>query len=219
MAAKSKQSKTKSSTVKNAKVLTKTLPSKPSPNKQWLLTLIVVAGLAYLFRSTVFVAIVNNSPITRTEYNNELEKAIGQETLDNLITKKLIFQEADKMGVSIPDSEIDEEIESITNLVESQGTTLDLALESQGQTLESLKANILIQKMVEKILEDKVSVSDEEVLTYFNDNSQFYGEDANFEDLKESIHQQLLQEKLSTEFSSLLESLKTNSSIINFTDY
>jgi len=178
-----------------------------------LVLLIALAGVLYYFRGLFLVAMVNNKPITRASLIKQLEKDAGQATLENLIVKELILQEAQKKGVSVTDEDIQKEIDNITQIIEAQGTTLETALSMQGQTIEDLKDNIRIQKTAEEILKDDISVKEDEILAYFEENKEFY-EDREYEDLKEEIGEQLSQEKLQTKFAELLESLKNDSDII-----
>jgi foldase protein PrsA len=141
-----------------------------------------------------------------------LEKESGQATLENLVIKELIFQEARKKGITISQEDIQKEIDNISEMIEAQGSTIDAALSMQGQTIDDLKENINIQKTAEEILKDEIQVSDEEILEYFEENKEFY-EDREFVDLKEEIKEQLFQEKLQVKFSELLENLKNESDI------
>lgn len=173
---------------------------------------LILCVLLYFFRGLFLVALVNNKPITRLSLIKRLEKESGQATLENLVIKELILQEARKKGVSISQEDIQEEIDNITEIIEAQGTTLEDALSMQGQTINDLRENIKIQKTAEEILKDEIQVSDEEALEYFEENKEFY-EDKEFVDLEEEIKEQLSQEKLQVKFSELLENLKNESDI------
>lgn len=190
-------------------------------SKYFLLTLIILIliSLGYAGRSLFVAAMVGGRPISRLTLVKELEKRSGQEALEGLITKELIAQEARKRNVVISDTDIKAEIDRITGIVEAQGTTLEAALEMQGQSREDLEDNIKIQKTVEGILSDSLQVSDEEILKYFEENKEIYGADSKYEDLKASIKDQLSQEKLSGEFQTLLEKLRAESNIVYFVNY
>lgn len=180
-----------------------------------LLLLIIVAG-AYYFRSLFLVANVNGTFVSRPEFTKELEKRAGKQVLDDLITKTLITQEAAKKGVAVTSEEVAEEIENISSMLEGQGTTLDEALSLQGQTRLDLEENVSVQKTIEKLLDDKLTVSDQEIKDYFENNPEYFGEDANFDEVKESIAQQLKQEKTSAEYNSWITSLKDEANITYF---
>ena len=181
--------------------------------------LILLGIVLYLGKSLFIAAIVGGRPITRLELVKELEKQSGKETLDNLVTKNLINQKAQKEGVTISNEDIQKEIENISKMVESQGSTLDAALSIQGQTRADLEENIRVQKTVEKMLQDEVKISDADLLKYFEDNKSLYGNEAKFEDLKEDIRGQLKQEKLSAAFQEWMTKLKSESQIIYFVNF
>jgi len=215
-----KESKvTKPALVKSSKPAENIFNKIKSKKQNTILVALVVVVLLYLLRSMFLVAFVNFTPVTRYEFSRELEKRVGKDTLESLVTKKLILQEAKTSGVSVSEEEINEEIKKISSLIEEQGLTLDQALASQGQTMTDLEGSIRIQKTIEKLLSNKVSVTDEEIKDYFDKNSTFYGEDANFEELKDTIEDQIKQEKISSEYSTWIENLKAKSKIIYFVDF
>lgn len=185
----------------------------------FLLLALVVVTVLYFGRSYLFAALVGGRPITRVKLINELEKQGGQQALESLVTKELVNQEAAKRGVNISDVDISVEVKKIKDLLEQQGTTLDAALSMQGQTMDDLEENIRLQKTVEELLKDSINVSDEDILNYFEENKSYYGEDVEFNVIKDSIADQLRQEKLSSEFQNLLERLKSEGNIIYFVDF
>lgn len=219
MPSKKKVKKSISSLNSKTKQFKKIFAKKITKKQVGMAIFLAIVVAIYLFRSLFFVAFVNGSPITRVEFTKELEKNIGKETLDNLITKKLILEEARKKGAIVSNSDINKEIENISSMIENQGGSLDQVLASQDRTRVDLEENIRIQKIVEKILEDKVTVTEEELIDYFEKNSELYGEDANFTELKETISQQLKQERLSNEYETWLNNLRTESKIIYFLNF
>jgi len=96
---------------------------------------------------------------------------------------------------------------------------LDEALEFQNQTKESLIEDIKVQALVEKILEQELKVSDEEVQKYFEDNRDFFAEDAKFEEVSGQIGNQLKNDKLSQKFQEWLDKIRSESSIRHFLNY
>jgi len=192
----------------------------------WLLAVVfaVVAGLAMLlnFKKGLFIAAsVNGSPLSRYELIRELEKRAGARMLDELINRKLIYQEGDKKGITVQDAEIDTEIERVKKTLEGRGTTLEQTLSLQGQPIEDFRENIRLQKVVEKLLSDKLAVSDEEAKTYFEQNKVLFAAEANFEDasVKEEARIQAQQVKLGSEFRTWIEEVKSQAKIKYFTDY
>lgn len=172
-----------------------------------------VAALGYLGRGLFVAALVNGMPISRLAVVRELEKQGGSQTLDNLVVKSLIFQEARKKGVTVSQEELDQEISRIDEIVSKQGMTLDEALALQNQSKNDLIEQIKIQKTVERILADKIVVTDEEVKDYFDKNKELFDDGAKLEDVSGEIRNQLAQIKLSSAYQSWITDLKANASI------
>ena len=172
-----------------------------------------VAALGYLGRGLFVAALVNGMPISRLAVVRELEKQGGSQTLDNLVVKSLIFQEARKKGVTVSQEELDQEISRIDEIVSKQGMTLDEALALQNQSKNDLIEQIKIQKTVERILADKIVVTDEEVKDYFDKNKELFDDGAKLEDVSGEIRNQLAQTKLSSAYQSWITDLKANASI------
>ena len=176
----------------------------------------LVLGIAitgYFLYKNLIVAWVNGSPITRFEVIKLLERQGGRQALDNLITRKLISQEARALNISISQEEINVEIDELKSTLEESGTSLEDALALQGQNLGGLTQDIKLQKLVEKILAENIAVSDEEASKYFEENRDFFDEDATIEEVSDQIKEQLKQEKLTTAFNDLLAELRGGASV------
>jgi len=179
---------------------------------------IVVGFLAYYYRGVFIAATVNGSTISRLAVIKELESVSGKNALDSLITQKLINDEAIVKGVSVTDEEVDTEIKKVESQVTAQGMTLDEALKAQNMTLNILKKQIINQKKLEKILADKLQVTDEEVAQYIvtNEIKIPKGEEVTY---NEQIKDQIKQENFSTAASELVASLKAQAKINYIANY
>jgi foldase protein PrsA len=167
----------------------------------------------YFLKGYFVAALVNGKPISRLRVIRELEKKQGLSALDNIITEELIRQEAKKKGLSVSKAEVDAEMASIETSLKSQSQTLDQILAAQGMTRSDLIKNIELQKLIEKILTDKVTVSDAEVQKYIDDNKASFPEGTNMDEVKTLVKQQLIQQKVSTEFQTWLDSVKKTAKI------
>lgn len=198
----------------------------PKPKKRFsykylvfFVFLVLLLSALYLLKGYFVAAMVNGRPIMRLELIKELEKSSGQQTLDSLVTKEMLMQEARKKNVSVQDDEVTQELDKLTKQLEQEGTTLDAALAVRGMNRQSFEENLRVQKLVEKLLVDTINVSDEESLKYFNENKQFMAKDAKYEDLKEDLKLQLKQEKLDVEYEKLYNKLKGESDIKYFVTF
>ncbi len=182
------------------------------------LAVIVLAGLAFVFKSLFVAAIVNGKPISRVSLIKEMEKSAGSQTLENLVMKELIFQEAKKQNISVASEEIQGQIDELTKSVEAQGMTLDSALAMQGVKRQDLEENIRIQKTIEKVLGAQIELSEDEVKKYFEENKNLYS-GSNYEDVKPNIEQELKQEKMSSKFQEWMQKVRTESNILYFVEF
>jgi parvulin-like peptidyl-prolyl isomerase len=89
----------------------------------------------------------------------------------------------------------------------------------QGMTQDDLKKQVRTQKIVEKILADKVSPTDQEVADYIKANKDSLPKGQTDDQNKETVKGQLRQQKLSTEFQKWIDELKKSASIKYFTSY
>jgi len=181
--------------------------------------LFLLLALMAISKGLFVAAMVDGKPISRLKLIKTLEKESGKQALDSLVTKELILQEARDKNISVSLQDIQPDLDAVTNQLEAEGTTLDAALAVRGLTKESFEENLKMQKVVEKMLEAETSVTDDEINQYFEENKDFYGKDAKYEDLKEDLRLQLKQTKLETEYQKLYEKLKSESDIKYFVNF
>ena len=179
---------------------------------------VVILLILYIFKSLFVAAIVNGQPISRISIVRNLEKRGGQETLDTSINEALIFQEAKRENVSVTDEEVEEVISKIEAGLENQGG-LDQALVLEGMTREELVKQIQMQKLVEKMLADRIIVTEADVSEYINTNSEILPEGASAEEINETVKNQLQQQKLSSEIQIWLADLRQKAKINYFVEY
>ncbi|MDP2630132.1 MAG: SurA N-terminal domain-containing protein [Candidatus Uhrbacteria bacterium] len=181
--------------------------------------IIFVAAVAYYFKGYYVAALVNGTPISRLSVIQELEKQSGKSALESLITKQLIENEAQKKNVTVSDDEVSAEIKKIEDQLAKQGGSLQMVLSQQGMTEDRLREQIGLQKKIEKIIAEKIAVSDAEVDTYIQDSKAVPEKDEKPEDMKIRIKEQLKQDKFSREADAWVTALKDGAKIQYFVDY
>ncbi|MDQ5901122.1 MAG: hypothetical protein QG600_700 [Patescibacteria group bacterium] len=177
-----------------------------------LLGLALIAGL-YLLRNYFIVATVNGQPITRIEYYEELERLSGKQALNSIVTKNLILQEAKKQNVSVTNEEIDNEISTISKNLEAQGQKLDAVLTLQGLTMESLREQVSLQKLIEKMVGKDIKVTDKEVADYIAANQESLPEGTDEAQMKKDVSEQLRQQKLNDKVQEWLQKLQQEATV------
>lgn len=181
---------------------------------------VVLIIVALFFAKGFFVAAtVNGSPISRWSVIKQLEKEGGKQALESIIDKKLIENELAKQKITVTQEEIDGEIKKIEVQVMAQGGTLEMALSQQGLTEEKLREQITLQKKLEKLLADKVAVTDAEIDAYIKDSKATPPKDMKKEDFRKQISEQLKQQKFQTEAQQWVSDLTTNAKIKYYVNY
>lgn len=185
--------------------------------------LVILGGLfaiAYRFKGLVLAAMVDGKPISRFKVIDQLERQGGKQTLDVLVNKQLIANEAKAKNISVSGSEIDEVIKKYEDTYsgEGDGMTLDQLLEEQGLTREDLREEITLQKQVEKLVADKIQVSDEEVQAFITENKVAVAKETE-EETKSQVREQLKQDKVEEASSQLLSDLREKAKVRTFVDY
>ena len=202
--------------IENSNVIKKRLTRK---NIVILLSLIFIGALLYYFRSLFIVATVNGEPINRVAFTKELEKQSGKQTLNTLVTKTLITQEAEKQNVTATQEEIDQELKKVEASLKDSGQSLDQALQMQGLTREGFQDQLRYQKLIEKMVGKNIIVSDAEINKYLEDNKESVPETTEASEaaaLRVSIKDQLTQQKLSEKVQEWLANLQKNAKINYF---
>ncbi len=162
----------------------------------------------YFNKHLLLSASVNGQMISRINVLSELEKQGSREALESLITKTLILQEAKKQKITVSSAELEAETKKIEEQLSTQGQSLDSILALQGWTKKDFEEQIRIQKLIEKMLDKDLQVTDEEVATYIkeNESTQF----------PEEVKQLLKQQKLSEKFQGWITALRESAKISYF---
>src|SRR3989339_155963 len=168
---------------------------------------IILGVLIYAGKGLFIAAIVDGSPISRLSVISKLEKTSGKKLLDSLIAERLVKNEVKAKKIVVSDEEINGEIKKIEDQIALQGGTLDEALIAENMSRNDLKTQIILQKELEKLVADRINVTDEEVAQYISDNkiSIPAGEEAA---MSEQIKKELKNQKINQEADALVLVLK-----------
>lgn len=178
--------------------------------------IVAFVGLVYFTKPLYLSAIVNGKPIFRPTVISSLEKQYGKDVLDSLIEQDLIEQEAKNKNIVITSNDVNTEISNIETQLKSQNMTLDQALTQKGMTKQDLYDQIKVQKTVEKLLGDQITVTDQEIKDYFDQNKNYFATNAKLEDVKSQIQSELVNEKLSSAYTTWIADIKAKAKINYF---
>src|SRR5699024_5479174 len=100
----------------------------------------------------------------------------GAQVLEGLIAEKIVDAEAKKEDIEVTDEEIEEEIEKIKE--ESGGEAgFEQMLKYYGYDQEEFEENIATNIKIKKLIGDDISVSEEEMEAYFEQNKEQFGQE------------------------------------------
>jgi len=175
-----------------------------------------LAALLFNIKHYFIAAMVGGRPITRRALDKELEKQMGKQVLEGLISQTLVRQEAKKQKVEISNEDLEGKINQIEAQLEAQGQELDSVLATQGQTRKDLEQQIELQLIVEEILTKDINITDEELKDYFEESKELLPEGTTLEDKKDELREELRQQKIGEKFQPWLIELQEKAKIYYF---
>lgn len=181
-----------------------------------ILVVLILGALAYYYKGKFVAATVNGKPILRSAVVQQLEKQGGKQTLDSLIAKNLVEQEAKKRGIAVSDDEV---LKKINDSLKAQGQTLEAVLQAQGLTKEYVIDSARLQFLLEKMLAEKTKATDKEISEFIEKNKSVFPEGTKEEDMKKQAKAQVENQKFSTEAQKLITDLKAKAKINTYAQY
>jgi hypothetical protein len=181
---------------------------------RWGVLVVALALLAVLYiagsRGYIVAALVNNKPIFGWDVNQAMVSRYGVQTLESIISEKLIADAAAKGNVIISQADIDA---NINNLVASLGPNVKLedVLKYQGMTRSEFENQIRLQMTVEKILGKDIKIEDAQVDEFIVQNKETLTatDEAGLKvEARQAILSQQINEKIQPWFATLKEQAK-----------
>lgn len=151
---------------------------------------VTTAGKETASPSGEVVAVVNGQEITRTDLGNFLIERFGEEALDIMIRRTLVYQEAKKLGIEVRPEELEEKVQKVVDFEIERYTKggglsgedeLEKELKKMGGTVKQLRERIAervrkeleIQLLGEKIVSQTITITEEDLR---NTHEEEYGE-------------------------------------------
>ena len=154
---------------------------------------------------------MNGQPIFAWDYVAKLHQLAGEQILNQLISERVILQEATKNSVSVSPEEFDTEVKKVEDQLTQSGG-LDTFLISQSMSRKEFDSQMRLSLLVKKLVETEVSVSDDEINKEYTENATDYT-DMDENQAKQKIQLNLREQKIQEEITPWLEGLKTNANI------
>ncbi|OGE36328.1 hypothetical protein A3B45_02390 [Candidatus Daviesbacteria bacterium RIFCSPLOWO2_01_FULL_39_12] len=183
---------------------------RPSP-KVYIILLIALGLLLAFYKKEWFVAAtVNGTPITNLELLAKLNQQFRGQTLNQMINEKIILDEARKSNIAVSDSEIEEKLQELENQV-GGAEVFESLLAQQGQTRNSVKQQIRLQLIIEKLYQNEATVSAQEIDQFLQTSSeslQATDSAAQRKEAQDLLKQQKINQVFSQKFQELRQSAK-----------
>lgn len=119
------------------------------------------------------VARVNGEAITKDELYNRLVEQSGQEVLDSLIAEKVVKLETEKQKVSVNEEDVNKELQEYIAQYGGQ-EAFEQALQTYGYTIDDVKKDIQSNLKLIKLLEPRITITEEEMKSYFDGNKEAF---------------------------------------------
>ncbi|WP_175637983.1 peptidyl-prolyl cis-trans isomerase [Metabacillus schmidteae] len=144
------------------------------------------------------IATIGDKKITREQWMAELESRYGKDTLKELINIQVVEELAEKYDITVSDEVINRELA----VYKSMYNSLD---EEQFGNEENWEMQIRYSILLEELLTRDVSVAEEDIQKFYEDNKDLYNID-------ESYHLSHIVVKTSKEAKAIIEELEGGSS-------
>jgi len=106
----------------------------------------------------------------------EMTAQMYSQVLNQLVESSLVVQEAQRLGISVDDADVDRAVENFKKEHNLNQERLELGLAAQGMTLEQyrerIREQILQSMIVSRAVRAKVVVTDEEIKAYYDTHYQ-----------------------------------------------
>jgi hypothetical protein len=192
--------------------------SKKSSKFQNIVIIIFLAALALgIFaykKGYIVAATVNGSPIYKWDLNKVMMERFGNQTIEMLITEKLIENEANKNNLTVTAGDVKTRQDEMVKKI-GGGVSLEDLLKFQGMTKDEFDKQVKLQLTVEKILEKDTPVTDNDIKLFISTNSAQLKASSEAE-MKEEARKMILEQKIGEKISVWFNDLKSKASIRKF---
>ena len=144
----------------------------PKLNSKIIYLVVAVLALSALLlanKKLLVAAVVDGKPIFSWELNRVMADRYGAQTLEGMISERLIASEANKQGVVVSPGDVKSREDEIVKGLGS-GMPLDELLKIQGLSKDEFDRQITLQLTVQKILGKDLVITQDDVDAYIATN-------------------------------------------------
>ena len=179
---------------------------------------VVVFLLVQKNRGLFVAGMVNKSPISRMELNQKMVEKYGTQTLEEIISERLLNENLKKNKIVITDKEVADELANIKAQYGGEDQFKAAIAQynmTEAQAVDSIKQSLGLKKLIEATY--TITVSDADIQKYFTDNKASYtGKtlDASLSaEIKDTIYQQQIYTKSQEWYTQIRKDAKVSSFI------
>lgn len=143
-----------------------------------ILSVLIVTSvilLSFTLKKEDTVAKFNGEAISKDELYSKMVEQYGSATVDKIISEKIVAAEAKKQKVSVKDSELNQEIETLKASYGGE-EAFNQALETNNTSLAYLKQDLKNYLTIKKLLGPEITITEEEMKTYFDKNKDSFAQ-------------------------------------------
>ncbi|WP_202081470.1 peptidyl-prolyl cis-trans isomerase [Caldalkalibacillus salinus] len=149
----------------------------------FVLILLQVVTIGYIFNDATvepthaskdIVADINGETITMDELTERLLHDYGPTVLAEMIDRKLVFSEAERVGMTISDEELEREVTHLRSDYSSEEEFYATLQEQVGIGREELYEEIKYYLLLEELATNDVVVTEEEMRAYYEENTDAF---------------------------------------------
>lgn len=107
----------------------------------------------------------------------EQQNELGRRLLEGLITREVLLQEAERTNIEVTDTEFQTALEQFKSQFPND-SQYQIALETQGFTVEQFEEELTVQLIIEKLVTrdvlSRIEVSDEDARSFYESNPEMF---------------------------------------------
>jgi peptidyl-prolyl cis-trans isomerase C len=107
----------------------------------------------------------------------EQREAIKKKVLDNLIQRELLYQESVRLEIKVDDGELQEQMTQLKSRFTSEEdftNALKRLKMSEGELKDEFNRRLMVKKMIDQVIADKIQITPEETKTFYDSNPSFF---------------------------------------------
>ena len=124
-----------------------------------------------------------------------------------------------KKNIVISQEDLDSKIQEFDDIYKEQGSSFEEVLKLQGLTKSFAESKIKLEIMKERLVEDNIEISDEEIDEIFEQELENKPEELSDEEFKNQIRKEIRIQQLGFEIQTYMQDLQGQADIRYYKEY